>query len=350
MADRSAAVMDALLAIHRAREPRGLLSAFLGQLNPEYGPAVACCYLLDDGGHMLRQEFFDDGSGKVAQELLRADIRVPPTLPRIVAVSALTRLAETGDPVHVDERLPEFMGELWGEDVAVGVVRGLMMRFCAFAPVDSAEGVVGLVLLLVRDGWPLDVAAECTAHAAVALGNLVERRGMAPAAQADSRTGLPGLAHVEQVAARELSRADRYRRVLSLAVIEPPAGDDTEAGMAAAAELIKRIMRQPDVLARLGPRRLAVLLPEAPAGGGAAFVRRVEERAAADPRLAGLRGAAVAFPNDGRTWEALVRAAHARLDTPEPAAVPPTATIHGGLRAAFPSFGAVPDRPFGRSL
>ena len=117
--------------------------------------------------------------------------------------------------------------------------------------------------------------------------------------------------------------------------------------MKAAVALVAHIMRDPDTLGRLDQERLTVLLPETPAAGAVAFMRRV--RRAAGPELAALRGSYATFPQDGRTWDDLVAVALSRLAAPDAPALPETPT-RIGLRGAFPSFKSVSDRPIERSV
>ncbi|MFN8558471.1 MAG: hypothetical protein U0531_14380 [Dehalococcoidia bacterium] len=347
MSERTGAVMEAMLALHRERDQQRLLRSLLETLTPEYGKAVACYYLLEPGG-AFRLETGDGNAGDTMRSLWRVDLRVPLTLPRAALATALSQLVDTGDPVHVSDKLPKFLVEAWGAEVSEGLQRALAMRYCAVAPINGPLGPLGVVLLVVQDPWPIDVAAECTAHTALALANLVERIGVIESADQDPETGLYGVHFIEQVAAREIHRADRYRRVLSVTVVEPPVDDLSLERLKATADHLVRVMRGPDTAARLGPRRLVVLLPETPPGGAAAFIRRLHENA--PEMVAGLRASASTFPNDGRSWDELVRIAALRLDEPEapPVTALPRAALQGSLRAAFPSLGAAPGLRFRR--
>jgi GGDEF domain-containing protein len=350
MAERSAAVMNALLAMHRARDPLTLLRGWLTHLAPDYGVAVVCCYLLDQAGGEYRLEFLDDATGEAGRALQGAGLQAPAALAWATAAPVLSRLADTGDPVHVADQLPEFLVELGGTEPVAGIAQGLAMRFCAFAPVCSTLGTTGFLVMIARDPWPLDVAAECTAHAAVALANLVERRATDETDTRHPQTGLLALDAIEQLGARELSRAGGTRQTLALVVIEPPSHAASDEVVYCIEEAIARVKRQSDAVARLGASRFVVLLPETVPGGTEAFIRRVRQQAG--ERLTGLRGGAATFPHDGRTWEDLLRAAVTRLDEPShgPAAMAGDAPIQSGLRAAFPTFGAVPYRPLGRAI
>lgn len=72
--------------------------------------------------------------------------------------------------------------------------------------------------------------------------------GAGPEEPASAVDTLLGPAAIADLARRELERAERYRRVLSLAVIELPAGDAREAALAA------RLGISTDALGWLGMR------------------------------------------------------------------------------------------------
>jgi hypothetical protein len=80
MAERSFTVMNTLLGLHREKDPQALLRFLLAQLTPEYGRAVACCYLLDRASGEFRLETLNDASGEAIRRLWRADLRAPMTL------------------------------------------------------------------------------------------------------------------------------------------------------------------------------------------------------------------------------------------------------------------------------
>lgn len=334
MSDRPAVVMETLLALHQQREPRAVLQLIAGRLAPEYGRAAAWCYLFDPVNETFRLERQDDTDGGPAA-LAGAEPRIPHTLAPAKLLPGLEHLAETGAPVVMADGIPDFLAELWGAERTAMLQRTLRPRYCAVAPVRAEHGPAGVLLLLVIDPWPVEVAAECAAHAALALAHLVDRRSAGATAHVDPATGLSSRTALERAAARELDRAERYRRMLSLVVFDLPA-QERDGRRAALAGCVTRIMRRPDTAGSIDHGRLTVLLPETPSGGAAVFVRRV--RSLAGPDFADLRGAGATFPQDGRTWDELVHTAIARLDQPDLPGVP-GATMRGTLRAAFPTFG-----------
>ncbi len=335
ISERSAVVMDLLLALHREREPREVLRLLLRQLEPVYGGAVAWAYLLDPLGGHFRCDLVSERAGEALAVFLRAHPRTPTPVPASAGMPAVALLADAGLPVHVTEQVPTVLAGLWSREDAAALLQALRVRFTAVAPVVGAHGPLGVVLLLVLGEWPVEVAAECTAHAAVALANLLEWR-YAHLPDRDPLTGLLTYERVRQAGEREINRAERYRRMLSVAVIELPETAREPAQCRALAELVNRVVRQPDIVGALEAGRVVALLPETPIGGAAAFTRRLRD-AADRSGLPPLRCACAMYPQDGRDWEALVEAAIARLDEPERPPVP-NAAPRGSLRAAFPTF------------
>lgn len=341
MAERSTSLLEALLNMHREREPHAVLSTLLSTMTPEHGKAVICCYLLDRSDGEFRLEWIDDGSGDTVRTLTRADLRVPLVVQRGLSIEALEDLAQSGSPVHLTEQTPMVLSELWGQSFADSVLGMLGTRFTAVSPVSGAHGLAGVLFLFVSGAWPIDVAAECAAHAAVAIANVWERRAMTTVTERDQETGLLPRAAVEQAAAREINRAERYRRVLSVAVVTLPPNHTPEQ-LRGASALVTKVMRLPDTAGRLDAERLVVLLPEAPAGGAAAFLNRLRD--GCPPELASIRFGTATWPQDGKSWQELVNVATSRNDLPDLKTLP-GASVRGSLRAAFPTLKMPSDRP-----
>lgn len=305
MANRTVTLMSTLLELHQVQEPEAVLPLLLRRMAPEYGRAVAACYLPDGAGGDFRLELLADTGRALNPRVWESELRAPLSLPGATAAPALTRLA-AADPVTLTGPLAALLDGLWPGETAARLQRALQIRFAAAAPVCTAQGPAGLVLLLLQERWPVSAAVECAAHAAAALARLLERRD---AAQADADVLTPTAIH--QVAAREINRAQRYGRTLSIAVLDQPGEGPSPVAQRALAALASRVMRQPDTAGHLDERRVVVLLPETGAAGTAVFLRRLHGAAAAD--LASLRGGWATFPEDGRGFAELLSAADGRL-------------------------------------
>lgn len=334
MLERSALVIDTLLVLHHQQDAAGVLGT-LSRLTPECGRAVAWCYLFDPAADVFRLVQPEEAHDGSPRRLWQADARLPHTLPGAALAPALTRMAGSGVPVSIVDRLPDFLIQAWGAERSAEIRQALPVTHCAVAPVCTAQGPVGVLVLVTQSQWPVQIAAECAAHAAAALAQVAARRP-APTSEVDPHTGLSTASAVEQAAARELERAARYRHALSVVVIDLHDAEQPAERLAAAAALVARAMRGPDIAGCLGHNRIVVLLPETPSGGAAAFRHRL--RGLALSQAGALQQASATFPQDGRTLDELVHAAVARLGAPEPLPVPGSA-VRGSLRAAFPTFG-----------
>jgi len=141
---------------------------------------------------------------------------------------------------------------------------------------------------------------------AARLDALLRRAAPGGAHRVDSLTGLLGHATFAELLLHEMERAKRYKRPMSVLAIEP---DDPErAGPAAARDTLMRhvaaslreSVRDVDLLARLGPDRFALLLPETDARGALKAAERLREAVASrDDVAATVSIGAAGFPSRG---------------------------------------------------
>jgi diguanylate cyclase (GGDEF)-like protein len=155
----------------------------------------------------------------------------------------------------------------------------------AAVEVGLAAGAYAAVAALTgRDGapaqWVLVTGTAFTAWLVVSrLVGELER-----VALTDELTGLPNRAGLEALLAREVARAERHRRPLSVAVIDLDAFKDVNdalghgAGDVVLAELARAWradLRQVDVLARYGGDEFVAVLPDAAPAQAAAVLGRL---------------------------------------------------------------------------
>lgn len=322
MAQRTVSLMSTLLELHRVHAPSELLPLLLDRTAPEYGAAVAVCYLLDARTGNFRLEYLADTDGTLTLRRWEDELQAPIDLPHALAMPALSQLA-AADPVTLTGPLATLLAGFWPGDTADQLQRELGVRFAAAAPIWMAQGPIGLVVLLLKEQWPVATAAECAAHSAAALARLFERRG---AVQADSTPLMRDV--IEQIASRELNRADRYGRVISIAVFEPEGEGETSGPRIDLAALVAHVMRQPDTVGHLDQRRVIALLPETPADGADVFRRRLHR--AARSEILPLYAGCATFPTDGKTLAELLHVAESRrqllTELPETETAAATAT------------------------
>jgi len=150
-------------------------------------------------------------------------------------------------------------------------------------------------------------------------------------ASTDPLTGIGNRAHFDRRVHAELERAIRYRRPLSLSLVDVDhfkkfndihghmVGDDV---LVTVAMLLGRHIRRSDVVARYGGEEFALVLPEA--GAEAAYVKVDKIRQAIDgtmldlpdrrdPDRLTISAGIASYPEDGDTVELLLAAADDRL-------------------------------------
>ncbi len=219
---------------------------------------------------------------------------VPPNLRE-----ALRLLADNGWEVSSPEELPA-PGELPGETLLLlpaARVPAILGAAPADEPLppsaafgeDPAEGIAALAA--GSDLW-LD-PAEAPDRLAARVEALGRRALLGGAPRVDSVTGLLGRPWFRDLLRHEFERAVRYRRALAVIVLEPDGVEDLPAaglGRLAreTAARLRGLVRDVDLVARLGDRRFAVALPETDAAGGLAAAERLRQ-ALADLPLPGAR-------------------------------------------------------------
>jgi diguanylate cyclase (GGDEF)-like protein len=149
-------------------------------------------------------------------------------------------------------------------------------------------------------------------------------------ADLDALTGLHNRRYFHETLAREVERAQRYQRQLSLVLVDVDgfkqindrighlAGD---AVLAEIANRVRQVVRSADIPCRVGGDELGVIVPEAEAGAARQLVGRIQRAVSTEPitragRVRVSAGVADLQPNDGptslfeRADEALYAAKH----------------------------------------
>jgi len=142
----------------------------------------------------------------------------------------------------------------------------------------------------------------------------------------DAPTGLASRRYLTMFLQREISRSERARVSLSVAVfdvdeyykLEEQAG--TQAVTTALADMgarLKSALREYDLVARYAAGRLVLVLPETDARAVAEIVERLHELATSvcvDGKPLSVTVGLAAFPEDGATVEELINSAHHALN------------------------------------
>jgi diguanylate cyclase (GGDEF)-like protein len=156
---------------------------------------------------------------------------------------------------------------------------------------------------------------ELAERVAPAIENARRFREARQLADLDSLTGLHNRRYFYETLAREVDRAQRYQRSLSLVIVDVDgfkeindrighlAGD---AVLAEIAERIRQVVRSADIPCRVGGDEFAVIVPEVEVGQARQLVGRIQRAVSAQPiaragRVRVSAGIADLQPNDSPT-------------------------------------------------
>ena len=236
----------------------------------------------------------------------------------------------TGSPERQEARAIE-LSYLYGEEAAGAVHEALGV------PLLGRSGRIGWLGVLSRDPEVRfgddDVRRleELAERVAPAIENARRFREARQLADLDSLTGLHNRRYFYETLAREVDRAQRYQRRLSLVIVDVDgfkeindrighlAGD---AVLAEIADRIRQVVRSADIPCRVGGDEFAVIVPEVEVGQARQLVGRIQRAVSAQPiaragRVRVSAGVADIQPNDSPTTlfergdESLYAAKHA---------------------------------------
>ena len=165
-------------------------------------------------------------------------------------------------------------------------------------PIEARTRKIGVVSVFSRDELrPLpdetqQALEDLAARAGPALDNARRYLEARRLADLDARTGLHNARYFEETLAREVARARRYGRKLTLVVFDL---DDFKqindrlghlagnAALAGVADRMREVLRSADIAARYGGDEFAVILPESGIEDAQRFYTRLRDHIAATP-------------------------------------------------------------------
>ena len=221
----------------------------------------------------------------------------------------------TGSPERREARAIE-LSYLYGEEHAAGAVHEALG-----VPLVGRNGKIGWLGVFARDSevrfGDEDVRRleELAERVAPAIENARRFREARQLADLDSLTGLHNRRYFYETLAREVDRAQRYQRPLSLVIVDVDgfkeindrighlAGD---AVLAEIADRIRQVVRSADIPCRVGGDEFAVIVPEVEVGQARQLVGRIQRAVSAQPiaragRVRVSAGVADIQPNDSPT-------------------------------------------------
>ncbi len=268
---------------------------------------------------------------------------------RLSAMRGLTRARDETEEISLAD-LPREIARLEDRDSASW--RSPHDAGRLFVPLRHAGRVVALARLgdpLSEDGFASrerTAAERLAALVAQGVAQALRAREIERGALRDPALGTYSMAYLEDVARREVDRAARTSRSVSLVELrieEPRRASPLERAtrMDLMTAGIARCLRASDLLASDGRGRIRLLLPETDALGAAVLKRRacelVQGLGGAAARESGVAIAVVtaSFPTDGRTFETLERAISTRLDETRSSLLDSLGIAEGSLPEAF---------------
>jgi diguanylate cyclase (GGDEF)-like protein len=238
----------------------------------------------------------------------------------------------TGPPEQRREARAVELSYLYGEEQAAGGVHEALG-----VPLLGRNGRIGWLGVFSRDpdvrfgDHDVRRLEELAERVAPAIENARRFREARQLADLDSLTGLHNRRYFYETLGREVDRAQRYQRRLSLVIVDVDgfkeindrighlAGD---AVLAEIADRIRQVVRSADIPCRVGGDEFAVIVPEVEVGQARQLVGRIQRAVSAQPiaragRVRVSAGVADIQPNDSPTTmfergdESLYSAKHA---------------------------------------
>lgn len=221
----------------------------------------------------------------------------------------------TGPPEQRAARAIE-LSYMYGEEQAPGAVHEALG-----VPLSGRNGRIGWLGVFSRDpavrfgDEEVRRLEELAERCAPAIENARRFREARQLADLDSLTGLHNRRYFYETLGREIDRAQRYQRQLSLVIVDVDgfkeindrighlAGDGV---LAEIAERIREVVRSADIPCRVGGDEFAVIVPEAEMGQARQLVGRIQRAVSAQPiaragRVRVSAGVADIQPNDTPT-------------------------------------------------
>ncbi len=285
--------------------------------------------------------FFEDQDGRLEHKAPASDIRRRSQQRAIDAlggkvfrsridpasVPALAEALDGGLPVTVP--LGDLFVPIVGEERAGTARNELNCRFACATPLQTAGERIGALLVLLQNDDDAEHVRLLAEHIACAAVNLRQTQTAREQGVIDIVRSVFDARKLETELQRELARAQRYRRDLSLVVIEATnlrllrdqfGAFLTERLLQRLGESLAEHARDIDVLGAYKESGYAVILAEAAADGAVTAVRRLMETASRtrlEENVPGLELHLVVghatCPADGVTSDALFAAAERRM-------------------------------------
>ena len=326
-------MMAMLLPIHSAATLDWLVDATTTAAERTVNATFTFVYVEEQDGRLERRQPASDLRRRSQQRAIDAFGRVALASkldPR--EAPAIAEALDTGK--HITAPASEIFRGLIGESEALVAQREMGVDTVSFVPLESAGERIG-GMLLMHVGQPnVEHVGLLAAHVSCATVNLRQAQAARDSGVIDIVRSVFDARKIEADLQRELARAERYKREVSIAVIEATnltllrerfGAFLTDRLLQRLGESLAQNARDIDVIGAFKESGYTMILTEASPEGAESAARRLlaiaKEAAAGDGDVPGLElhlaAGWAAAPTDGASSEAIFAAAERRMYGPQ---------------------------------
>jgi diguanylate cyclase (GGDEF)-like protein len=320
---------EALLRLHSATTDGWLMDAAMAAAERSLSALYTFIFLFDSSGRLAGQQ---PPSEARARSLSRVHSALGQPLARLKLT--LTDDAPLVLPLRerhpiVTDSLADALKQVIDPETCQQAQRQLGIARCCLTPIEMSSEQLGVALFLFGNQHaPIPHATLLCEHLARALLNLREREAGRRRGELDAVRWVSDERHFAEQFERELGRANRHQRPLSILLVHLANLQEVRAqfGHFLAERLLRAIgtvlsdqIRGSDFLGAYREDGFALIMAEADAAAAAQTAQRLMPMASS-VQLEGdatptphLRYATATFPENGSTVEALIAAAEVRL-------------------------------------
>jgi diguanylate cyclase (GGDEF)-like protein len=244
---------------------------------------------------------------------------------------SVRRRALEGGEVETAASLCDLLEDVVGKPACEAAQQALAPKSVVLAPMVMDGDPLGLLVFLFEEEPDHELLELLAGHTTLALKNLTELEEMGRFGEVDQVTWLYNRRHLMEALDREILRAKRYRRPLSLIFLDidrfsvfrenygPSLGDRL---LRSVAMLLAESATEPEVVAHFDGAEFALLLPEVNRAAAVSITTSLLSRLgqvtvfgdSGAPEPISVSVAIVCYPEDGATPEDLIATAGSGLE------------------------------------
>jgi diguanylate cyclase (GGDEF)-like protein len=320
------------LLLHSGGSVEEMLST-LAEKGPQVTGASVVYPLLLDKKHDILHARPLKGNSIPALDTLSAALGIDAAeLEFPLPIQSLRRRALEAGEVQVASSLSDLFEDVVGKPACEAAQGALEPKRVVLAPMLMDGDPVGLlVFLLQEEDLNRELLELLTGHATLALKNLLDLEEMGRFGEVDQVTWLHNRRYFMEALEREVARARRYRRPVSLIFLDIDrfSAFNESYGSSLGDRLLRSVgmllaesVTEPEVVARFGGDEFALLLPEVNRAAAVSATTDLMSRLAqvtvfggsGPPEPVTASVAIVCYPEDGATPRELIAAAISGLE------------------------------------